>query len=351
MHDDRRAGRHRRILRGSRRVRLGQLHGADHALRRLWRRAQGLVGPLQKALHHGRRHRQGSARLLFQHQGDSRQQIWNAQPRPVPRRGPEHRARHRHLDPLFRRIFLSAERPDAVLQKRVRQRVRPLHARPDRRTAQVRIPDRAAAGLCQHLRPGHPLQRAARPHGGACRRDERRPIRQVERAARYQRRLRGHQLRDGVRRGRTDDQGSAAQRRAAQSRHGRRPPRRRAGGSHEGRRCKRVRRRIYGLCRHEHGAKHGRHPGAGAVPDGAAAGRAGSRRLGLRLRRDGQHRQILRRMRRKKAGAAGLDLRLRRRQPRQVLHRVRRKKAGRRPALYLPCTAAAPYSPCSYTKL
>lgn len=146
-------------------------------------------------------------------------------PSPVPFRVVDrnHRARHRHLDPLFRRIFLSAERPDAVLQKRVRQRVRPLHARPDRRTAQVRIPDRTAAGLCQHLRPGHPLQRAARPHGGACGRDERRPIRQVERAARYQRRLRGHQLRDGVRRGRTDDQGSAAQRRAAQSRHGRPP--------------------------------------------------------------------------------------------------------------------------------
>ena len=70
--------------------------------------------------------------------------------------------------------------PMLFLQKRVRQRVRPLHARADRRAAQVRIPDRAAAGLCQHLRPGHPLQRAARPHGGACRRDERRPLRQVE---------------------------------------------------------------------------------------------------------------------------------------------------------------------------
>ena len=117
VHDDRRAGRHRRILRGSRRVRLGQLHGADHALRRLWRRAQGLVGPLQKALHDGRRHRQGPTRVFLQHQGDPRQQIRHAQPRPVPRRGPEHRARHRHLDPLFRRIFLSAERPDAVSTK------------------------------------------------------------------------------------------------------------------------------------------------------------------------------------------------------------------------------------------
>ena len=164
VHAHRRAGQGRRGLRRAGRVHLRRVHRADDLCRKPRREHRSGVPEHRQALHLRRRGPEGSAHLLFQHQGADRQQVRHAEPGAVPRGRSARRHRHRHRHPLLRRVQLPHHEPAAVLHQRLRQRHRGLHPRHDRRSAQERAAHGAAAGVRAHQRYGHPLLVAARPH-------------------------------------------------------------------------------------------------------------------------------------------------------------------------------------------
>ena len=108
-----------------------------------------------------------------------------------------------------------------------------------------------------------------------------------------------------------------------------------AGRCDEGGRVQHGHRPGHGVHGHGHGRPGGRRQRAGPLCHGPAAGgpaarRPGGRELDVRLRPDGQHRQVLRQLRPAAPGrAGGLDVRVRRGEQGQVLLRVRPPETGR----------------------
>lgn len=96
--------------------------------------------------------------------------------------------------------------------------------RADRQPAQERAADGAPARLREDFGDGHSLQRAAGSYDGDRSGAQRRPFRKMGQPARRGNRLLRRELRQGLRRGRGDDQGASAQRRIPQCQHG--------GGAH-----------------------------------------------------------------------------------------------------------------------
>ena len=189
---------------------------------------------------------------------------------------------------------------------------------------------------------GHSLQCAAGSYDGDRSGAQRRALGEVGQSARRGDRVLRREFRQGLRRGRGDDQGASAQRRVPQRQHGGGASGGRAGTGHAGR-SEESGRRVYRLHGHEHGAAGRRHERSTTVPDGRAAAGSGTaarlraperQRVEMCLRRDG-HGQILPRMRREKARSRGLDVRLRCGQQGQILLGMRGEAPVRRAAIPL----------------
>ena len=173
-------------MRRAGRVYLQFLHRAQRVHRQLRRQSGSHFPNRSQALYLRRRHRQGSAGVLHQHQGAGRDPVRHRNAHPVPRSG-QRGAGLQALGeyPLQRQLYLPNLRPAAVLHQRVQQRLHPVRCLGAGSSPEERADERFAA--CA----GHPfcqqgaVLRDPRPHAGDLGRPQRAAVQYLAQKARH----------------------------------------------------------------------------------------------------------------------------------------------------------------------